>query len=369
MLAGVAAAVTLVSCTAGTEDEQRVEPTTHEGRRYPGDRWESVTPAAAGFDEAALEQLAEEARRGGSSCLVVTRDGAVVREHHWKGDEHTPHEGYSVTKSVTSVLVGIAQDDGKLDLDDRAADYIPQWRGTPAEAVTIRNLLSNDSGRYWSLVTDYQEMATDAADKTAFAIGLNQTTAPGKVWAYNNSAIQTLSAVLKTATGEDVDKYARSRLFDPLGMKDSWLSKDRSGGVMTFSGLQSTCLDLARFGYLMLRDGMWKGKQIVSSDYVKESTRKSSTSLNAAYGLLWWVNQEGPVASTDYATSAGAPAPHGQLVPDAPPDTFWAHGLHEQIVAVIPAKGVVAVRMGARPPDHAPFGRAQLTMGVLRALT
>jgi S1-C subfamily serine protease len=80
----------------------------------------------------------------------------------------------SVTKSVTSTLVGIAADEGALSLDDRVSSYVPEWRGTRSEAVTIRDLLSNSSGRHWDLATDYGEMVLRADDKTSFAIDLDQ---------------------------------------------------------------------------------------------------------------------------------------------------------------------------------------------------
>jgi CubicO group peptidase (beta-lactamase class C family) len=339
---------------------------------YPGDEWATVDPATAGFDPAALGRLDEAAAAAGSTCLVVTRDGAVVDERYWQGSTaDTPREAFSVTKSLTSTLVGIAQDADRLELDDPAADYLPEWRGTTSEAVTVENLVRNDSGRHWDLATDYRDMAIGASDKTAFALALGQDAPPGDVWAYNNSAIQTLSAVLETATGEDPIDYARTHLFEPLGMADSTLTTDAAGNALTFMGLRTTCLDLARFGYLMLRDGVWDGEQVVSSDYVEQATGRSSTELNAAYGLLWWLNREGTIATPALATTGiddWSGATRGQLVPGAPDDAFWALGFRNQIVAVIPSEGIVAVRMGAAPPPGAPFTQAELTVGVLDAV-
>jgi CubicO group peptidase (beta-lactamase class C family) len=214
-------------------------------------------------------------------------------------------------------------------------------------------------------------MAIGASDKTAFALALGQDAPPGDVWAYNNSAIQTLSAVLETATGDDPIDYARTHLFEPLGMAYSTLTTDAAGNALTFMGLRTTCLDLARFGYLMLRDGVWDGEQVVSSDYVEQATGRSSTELNAAYGLLWWLNRKGTIATPALATTGiddGSGARRGQLVPGAPDDAFWALGFRNQIVAVIPSEGIVAVRMGAAPPPGAPFTQAELTAGVLDAV-
>jgi len=341
-----------------------------DGWRYPGDEWDHVDAAEVGFDPAGLERLAAAAEAGGSSCLVVTRDGAVVDERYFgTGAADVPAEAFSVTKSITSTLVGIAQDEGDLDVTQPAADFVPQWAGTSSADVTVENLLSNDSGRQWSLGLDYGDLLR-AEDKNAFGIDLGQDVPPGQSWAYNNSAIQTLSAVLEAATGEAPGEFAERMLFEPIGMADSDMSSDAAGNTLTFMGLQTTCLDLARFGYLMLRGGAWDGEQVVSADYVEQATGVSSTDLNAGYGYLFWLNHRGPVASVVLATSGVGDnaVAEGQLVPGAPEEVFWALGFNDQVVAVIPSEGIVAVRMGAQPPPEAPFGRGELTTGVLSAV-
>jgi len=340
--------------------------------QVPGDSWARAEPADAGFDPDKLDALAEQAERAASSCVVVTRDGELVAEWYWGGaSPETRREAFSVTKSVTSLLVGIAQDSGALTLEDHAAEYVPQWRGTPAEAVTVEDLLSNDSGRHWDLATDYGQMAVRERDKTAFAIGLDQDHPPGEVWAYNNSAIQTLDAVLEAATGQDPVDYARERLFDPIGMRDSHLTRDAAGNALTFMGLRTTCRDLARFGLLVAHGGEWGGEQVVSRRFVEAATGAPSTPLNAAYGYLFWLNHKGRIASPRLATSGtdGGSSIEGRLVPGAPGDAVWALGFRNQIVAIVPSAGVVAVRMGDAPPAGTVFDQATLTLGVLDALT
>jgi CubicO group peptidase (beta-lactamase class C family) len=338
---------------------------------FPAPAWERATPADAGLDAAALDRLAADAEAAGSTCLAVIRDGRLVDERNWgpaAADE--PREAWSVTKSVTSTLIGIAQDQGLLTIDDRVSEYVPEWVGTPSEAVTIRDILSNASGRHWDADTDYLQMAFKAEDKTAFAIALSQEAPPGEIWAYNNSAIQVLEAVLETATGESPVTYAERVLFEPIGMTHTHLTTDAAGNALVYAGMQTTCADLARFGHLMLHAGDWNGTPIVSGEYAAQATRESSTDLNAAYGWLWWLNQRGPIASALIATSGpgeGSIA-DGQFLPDQPADTFWALGLFDQVVAVIPTEGIVAVRMGAEPPAEAPFGMPELTLGVLDAV-
>jgi CubicO group peptidase (beta-lactamase class C family) len=277
---------------------------------------------------------------------VVTRHGRLVAEWYWNGtDATTTQETFSVTKSVTSTLVGIAQAEGALDVQDSAARYVPEWVGTPAAQVAVENLLRNDSGRHWDLATDYQALVT-AEDRTAFAVGLAQDAAPGATWAYNNSAIQTLDAVLAAATGEDPAAYAEERLFAPLGMTRTEMGHDAAGGTTTFAGLQSTCQDLARFGHLFLRGGQWDGTQVVPEDWVEAATGRPSQELNAGYGYLWWVNHPGPIAGPLHITSERSAAADGQMAPGAPQDMYWARGLGGQVVQVDPGSDTVVVRLG-----------------------
>lgn len=335
--------------------------TTRPAVLYPGADWETGDPVAAGFDPAKLDEIAARAEAGASNCFLVVKDGKVVDEHYWRGTTAaSAQEVFSATKSYTSTLVGIAQDEGKLKITDKASTYIPEWVGTPSEDVTVENLLKNDSGRHWDARTDYTDMAIGARDKTAFSIALGQDAPPGTVWAYNNSAIQTLSAVLAAATGEDASAYAQEKLLGPIGMTDSVLKKDASGGSFTFMGLSSTCRDMARFGYLMLNHGNWDGRQIVSADWVEAATGHSSQELNAAYGYLWWLNRKGPIASPLQPTTgeAGGDQPDGQLVPGAPDDMFFALGFGNQIIAVDPGSGTVVVRLG---PARAPAGSGPFT--------
>lgn len=328
---------------------------------FPGREWATTDPVTAGFDKAKLDAIAARAEAGASRCLLVVRHGKIVDERYWgAGRPDAAQEVFSATKSYTSTLVGIAQAEGKLRLTDKASTYIPEWAGTPSGDVTIENLLKNDSGRHWDAKTDYTDMTLQARDKTAFSIGLGQDVAPGTVWAYNNSAIQTLSAVLKKATGMDASAYAKEKLLDPIGMTGSELKKDASGGSLTFMGLSSTCRDMARFGHLMLHDGQWDGKQVVPADFVDAATGRSSQPLNAAYGYLWWLNRKGPIASPLQPTTGetGGDLAEGQLVPGAPDDMFFALGFGNQIIAVDPGSDTVVVRLG---PGRAPAGSGPFT--------
>jgi CubicO group peptidase (beta-lactamase class C family) len=341
---GLAVSLVLAACSAGSNEAAGTSEAAgsneaagiSDQRSWPAATWESTSPAEAGLDETALADMVSAAEAGGSNCLVVTRDGKLVGDWYWNG--HTPAatlEAFSATKSISSTVVGIAADQGLVDIDAPASTWISEWVGTPSEAVTVRQLLSNDSGRFYEFTTDYIDMAIGAPDKTAFAIGLSQQWEPATHWDYNNSAIQTLDAVVSRATGMATTEFATENLFAPIG-STTVMKSDPSGNTLTFMGAETTCLDLARFGLLFARDGEWAGRQVVSPEWVAEATTPSQD-LNPGYGFLWWLTGGSASADPD-----GTGASDDQGVPS---NTFAALGLGGQIVLVDPSTDTVVVRM------------------------
>lgn len=325
----------------GADAAERSGPRTVEG-------WPVGTPSSLGLRGRAIERGAAEAKRLDSTCFAVLRNGTLAREWNWGMDRDVPREVFSITKSVTSTLVGIAVRDGDLRLDDRVSTYVPQWRGTASESVTVRNLLSNDSGRFWSLESDYRDLL-GAPSRTAYAVGLSQQYAPGTAWAYNNAAIQVLEPVLEKATGMPVADFARTRLFEPLGMDHSRFITDRADSAAVFYGLQTTCLDLARFGALHLGRGKVDGTRLLDKNFASRAVGRSSTEHNAAYGYLWWLNRPGRLRGvTDVVDAQGQPVTQasGQLAPSAPDDLFAALGFGGQVLMVDPRSRTMIIRLG-----------------------
>jgi CubicO group peptidase (beta-lactamase class C family) len=363
-LAALAAAALLTAgCSSASSQDgaarlpvQRPSGPTDAAANPESEPWPTTTPTEAGFDAQQLAGIARAGRRQLSTCLAVVRDGRLVGDWNWRDtDADDPREVFSVTKSVASALVGLAVKDGLLDVDDRASRWIPEWRGTASESVTIRDLLTNTSGRFWSAESDYQTMV-GSADRTGYAVGLEQQYEPGTTWAYNNAAIQTLDRVISEATGKTTAEYAEERLFGPLGMADSRLTSDSSGrSTNVFFGMQTTCLDLARFGQLYLDGGRVDGEQILPRSYVEASVGRPGSELNAAYGYLWWLNRSGVLRGpADPVDEAGQPLTTrtGQLAPGAPEDMFSAQGLFGQTVLVDPGSRTVVVRLGLMPTDE-----------------
>ncbi len=346
----VAGAVVVATAYAGPPD-RAVTATAAPAAAADGNRvegWPVRSPASVGLRGSALREGAQVARRRDSTCFAVVRNGKLVREDNWTLRRDVPREVFSITKSVTSTLVGIAVRDGDLRLDDRVARYVPQWRGTASATVTVRNLLANDSGRFWSLQSDYADLLA-ARSRTAYAIGLPQQHAPGTAWAYNNAAIQVLERVLERSTGTGVARYARTRLFEPLGMDRTRFITDRADDAAVFYGLQTTCLDLARFGALQLGRGKAYGTRLLDKGYVADAVGRSSTPHNAAYGYLWWLNRPGPLrGATDAVDAQGQPLRQvtGQLASSVDEDVYAALGFGGQVLLVDPSTRTMVVRLG-----------------------
>ncbi len=322
------------------------------------------SPAARPTPPPDFSELDRMADATASTCTLVMRGDEVVHEHP-AGSRHATRRIYSITKSVVGVLLAIAADEGRLGLDDPVGRHVREW---PAEssAVTVRHLMSMTSGRAWSEGADRAMIG--AVDQTAAALAAGQQDAPGTAWRYDNMASQVLSAVLDSAVG-DPAAYAQARLFGPLGLTDTTWERDGAGRIKAYAGIVSSCADLVRLGAMMRDGGRFGDTEVVPAESVAELTA-SSSDLNAAYGLLWWTNTEGRV--TEVRRAAGfeqdRPSYTGRLAPGAPSDAFWALGWGNQLVAVVPSSGVVAVRLGPRPADADDLTFDGFTGAVLRGL-
>ena len=286
-LAALAIAVAAVAASLGLGDPSPARATTTPAPPHPGTTWQTASPASVGLDAKELDRIAATAKQGKSNCLVVVRDGKVAGQWYFHGTgPNTTQNVWSVTKSFASTLVGIAQDEGDLRISDRASTWIPTWKGTPSGAVTVQDLLSMVSGRQWSFFSDYVGLL-GASDRTAYAVGLGQSKAPRTTWTYNNAGVQTLEQILQQAIGQDVATFAQTRLFQPLGMTHTHMTRDRAGNPQLFEGIQSTCLDLARFGQLMLDEARGAGSRSSprrGSSRRPGGRRRASTPATASCG-------------------------------------------------------------------------------------
>ncbi len=317
---------------------------------YPAPNWPAGSPADQGLDAAALVTAGGVAEKLDSYCLLVIRNGILVSEQYFNdANLASMHPSWSIAKSYSSALVGIAIQRGDIQsLKQSVADFIPTWKSDERAKITIGHLVSMTSGLKWSAFSDYVSMATFAQDHSKFATALSADTTPGNAWVYHNGGVQLLEPVFQAATGMSIEQYADLHLWKKLGMTASW-GKDPSGNATPYANVLATCRDHARLGYLYLHGGKWKQEQVVPIAWVKATTSPSQPH-NRAYGYLWWLNEQQP------ALDAMMTPFSGRMSPVAPPDMFAARGFGNQFIDVIPSLDMVVVRFGKDPVGKIDLG-------------
>lgn len=308
--------------------------------------WETVAPAQAGWDAEKLAAALAFAGRRRSSGVVVLYRGRIMAEKYWradtapgaKGKEYTlrvkgsaAHGGViedvaSVQKSISAMLVGIAQHQGLLKLADTVDTYLGRgWsKATPEQehAITIRHLLTMTSGLK-------EDLTFEAA--------------AGTRWRYNSAAYARTVDVVAAAAKKSPNDLTREWLTSRVGMHDSkW--EDRPGGGakggVNPRGFATSARDLARFGLLILADGRWNGEPVIADRAYLRAALHPSQELNPSYGYLWWLNGQKEVAR-----GAGRRV-QGPLIPNAPPDLVAALGALDRKIYVVPSLELVVTRLG-----------------------
>lgn len=287
---------------------------------YPpieGNEWETALPADLGWDSTALEQTVSYVRDHNSTAFLILQRGKMVVEEYWQGwGIGTAMPIFSAAKSVTSVLMGIAQEQGRLSIADTMSKYLGKgWAGAPLEneaVIAIKHVLKMTSG-----LNDAFEFEADAGTK----------------WYYNTPVYWKLFQVLKAATGKDMDDFSREVLWSRTGMR--WCAWN--GRTMACSAR-----DAARFGLMILGNGTWAGKGIIADkSYLRASTNRAQE-LNQSYGYLWWLNGEDSFrlpGSVDERFE-------GPLIPSAPADMFAALGAADKKIYIVPSLDLVVMRHG-----------------------
>ncbi len=275
--------------------------TTVRSRYLEG--WVVGEPAQVGMDAARLDAVAtrlNNERRHGIDSMLVVRRGRLVAEHYWNRQTAADlHDLRSATKSITSLLVGIAHDHGTLpDLHAPiwpafAADYPNAVTGRPA--VTLEHLLTMRSGLTCNdrdrRSPGHEDRMYRARDWTAFFLALPHADAPGDRTQYCTGNIIAIGRVLTHATGQSIPEFAADHLFGPLGIHAyAWRTFD--GGQQTDTGghLWLRPRAMAKIGQLVVQRGVWDDEDIVSGDWIDLSTAVHTrfSADQRPYGYLWW---------------------------------------------------------------------------------
>jgi len=265
---------------------------------FPHDKWATISPEAAGIPGKALENLLarvehEDMRMCG---LILLHEGHMVLEHYWNPKyKEQPKSVASVTKSVVSILAGIAISEGLLDEDAAVISFFPEafsklfgnGRRKSYAALRVKHLLSMTSGRKndssWN-----RKNAVGGFFKPPLA------NAPGSHFAYLNGDFNMVAAILQRVTGKDLLEYANEKLFIPLGIEKPQWSSTLNGVRTGCGGLRLKTRDVARIGLLLLAGGVWDGVQTVPKDYLKRASSEQWTfpdgNRHLGYGYGFWLS-------------------------------------------------------------------------------
>lgn len=267
--------------------------------------------------------------------LVVQHDRLVYERYFDGARADDLQTSFSAAKSFVSTLVGIAADQGLLDVSEPVTAYLPELakRDERFADITVRDLLTMSSGiHYTEAGLPWSDDALTYYGTDLRELALTHTTIdepPARTWRYDNFHPLLLGMVLERVTGTSVSDFMAENLWQPLGAEAdaTWsLDSESSGFEKMESGINARPRDYARFGLMMLHGGRWNGHRIVSRDWVEEATAASTATDPADfYQYMWWV---------------GPPEDGGD-----PP--FFAHGKYGQLVGVFPEQDMVIVRLGS----------------------
>jgi CubicO group peptidase (beta-lactamase class C family) len=280
---------------------------------WPTAGWQVSTPEEQGMDSELLAEMLGiiDDENYQIDSVTVVRNGYIVADaitHPPKTD--SKHIIYSCTKSVVSILIGIAINQGHIEgVEQPVQDFFPDREieniDANKEAMTLEHLLTMSTGlecrdSYLYRWQGMHEMMS-SPDWAGYVLDLPMVDAPGNQFEYCNGASHLLSAIISETTGLNALEYAEENLFGPLGITDVDWPADPQGVTVGFSELRMHPQDMAKIGYLYLNEGEWDGEQVVSSEWVAASSQEHiSATLADGYGYQWWVEDSGIYLALGY---------------------------------------------------------------------
>lgn len=291
--------------------------------------------------EEAFKEPFEQNLRNTQAVVIVFKNRIVAEKYEKQFTPSTPMLGWSISKSVTSALAGILIKAGKMGLNEKAPVEAWQNDGDSRGEITIDQLLRMSDGldfeEAYEPFTDVVHMLYDSKSMADFAASKPLAGPPDTIWNYSSGTANIVARIIRNKTGGTLvsfNNFARQQLFDRLSMHSAIIEPDASGSFVGSSYMFATARDWARIGLLYLNDGVWGDDKIFDDGWVKYSTTPTPKSPKGEYGAHIWLNR-GENGN-----------PENRLYPKLPTDLYYFGGFNSQIVAVIPSRNVVIVRLG-----------------------
>lgn len=307
--------------------------------------WETTDPGEVGVNSVVLEEAAEEvALSPVAASLLVARHGELIFERYFNGSDASDAMNlHSLTKSITSVLTGIAIDDGLFDLDTRVDEILPADLVVDHGQLTVQDLLTMSGGLEVPVPDgNYEWEPSDVPGEPSLiraVLASRRIAEPGAEFAYNTGLTDVLAAVVAEATGMSLCEYAADRLLGPLGIEvDGW-HVEPGGYFSGGSGMFITPREIARFGQLVLDEGVFEGKRLVSESWLDESLTSRwelgclRIPVTQRYGFLWWGFD---IGGHDVWMASGFGSQDVAIVPDLDLVTVITHDTIQEGGARVP---------------------------------
>lgn len=289
--------------------------------------WETKSLSSLGWNENATTPLLSYLEEKHTKGFIILVDGKIVMENYFNGHSASSNWYWaSAGKTLTATMVGIAEQENHLNINDKVSDYLGHgWTSLPLakeNLITNKHLLTMTSG-----LEDIDN--GDCVEPECLTYKADAETR----WAYHNVYVK-LQDVVANAVSTTYSSYFNTKLRDKIGMNGAWI---QSGNNSVY---WSTTRSMARFGLLMLNKGKWNNEMILNENYFNAATN-TSQNINLGYGYLWWLN-----GKSSYHLPQTQLQFSGSIIPDGPNDMFMALGKNDQKIYVIPSRKMVVIRMG-----------------------
>jgi len=286
------------------------------------------------------EKLMDDDGYGGNAFafMVVHKGIPVVEAYQPQFNAKTRFLSWSMAKSFTNTLAGIMVKDGKLDINQPI--NIAEWQTDDRNTITYKNLMQAESGLLWNEDygnrSDVTLMLYNEKDIARFVFDQPLAAPVGSKWVYSSGNPNIVTYQIRQIIGNDQEYYQfpKTRLFNKIGMPDAVFEVDASGTFVGSSYIYATARDFARYGLLIMQDGVFNGERILPEGWVVSSTSPNSQS-NGEYGMLYWINK----SKVRY--------------PSVPDDMYWCQGYDGQRIFMIPSKELIVVILGfSHEPEY-----------------
>lgn len=297
--------------------------------------WETLSPETLDWCPSQIDDLYSFLDTKNTKAFILLKDGKIVLEQYF--DDHTASTNWywaSAGKTLTAFMVGIAQQQNHLNINNPTSNYLGEgWSDVTAS--------KEDDITVWHQLTMTTGLDDGVEDQTCTTSDcLRYLTDAGTRWAYHNAPYTLLDQVIENATGQSLNLYTTQQLKNPIGMNGIYAQLENN--TVFFS----TARSMARFGLLILNQGNWNGNQVLADHNYFEDMVNTSQNLNPSYGYLWWLN-----GKTSFMIPQSQLVFNGSLFPNAPEDMISALGKNGQFINVVPSRNLVWIRMGEAPDN------------------